>query len=83
MSAIIAGEKCKLCSKRYFVSMGHPDWFDNVIKRRKEPCSIYRRYVRIAKSGICTFCLTGKVEPHVMAVATFRLVQYGRKIKRR
>lgn len=83
MSAIIAGKKCKICKQKYFVSLGHTDWFDNVVKKRRKPCPIYKRFARIVKSRICPQCLTGQVEPHQLAVATIRLVTYGRKIKRR
>ena len=63
--------------------MGHPIWYDNVVKHGKKPCEIYKRYIRIIKSRICLYCLTGNIEPHAMAVATIRLIEYGRKIRRR
>jgi hypothetical protein len=83
MSAIVAGKSCKLCKNKYYVSIGHPDWFDNVVKRRRKPCPIYKRYVRIAKSRLCPTCLTGRIDFHEQAVAIIKLITYGRKIKRR
>lgn len=83
MSAIIAGESCKKCGNKYFVSLGHPPWFDDVVKKRKPPCEIYKRYLRIAQSGKCPTCITGVIEFHACAIALIRRITYGRKIKRR
>ena len=83
MSAIIAGKSCKICKQKYFVSLGHSDWFDNVVKRQRPPCEIYKRFDRIRRCGICLSCLTGRFEPGELTVATIRLILYGRKIKRR
>ena len=83
MSAILAGKECKICKGKWYVSLGHPEWYDRVVKKNRTPCNTYKRFVRIAKSGICPSCLTGKIEPHSLAVETIRLITYGRKIKRR
>ena len=83
MSAIIAGKKCKICKESYWISLGHTEWFDNVIKRHRKPCPIYKRFIRISRSGVCPSCLTGRIDFHEVAVGVIKLITYGRKIKRR
>jgi len=56
MSAIIAGKSCKNCKKRYSVSFGHPKWYDDVIKRGKPENATFKRFRRIAQSGLCLDC---------------------------
>lgn len=56
MSAIIAGKKCKKCSGSWYVSLGHPKWFDDVVKRRKEPNVVYRTFEDCRHSGLCAAC---------------------------
>jgi len=56
MSAIIAGKSCRGCGREYWVSLGHPEWYDDVVKRGLEKSENFKRYERMAKSGMCPRC---------------------------
>ena len=56
MSAIIAGKSCKRCGEKFYVSLGHPKWYDDVVKRGKPPCSKFERFESMRKSGMCYNC---------------------------
>lgn len=56
MSAIVAGESCKVCKKSYWVSFGHPKWYDDVMKRRMPESESFKRYREMARSGMCPGC---------------------------
>lgn len=56
MSAIIAGKSCKACKKLYWLTFGHPKWYDNVVKRGMPESNAFRRFREIAKSGMCLSC---------------------------
>ena len=62
MSAIIAGKSCKICNKEYYISFGHPKWFDDVLKRGKEPCKEFKKFCNIQESGMCLYCYTKEKE---------------------
>ena len=82
MSIIIAGKACKYCGEKYYFSMGHTQWFDRWVRKKKSsPQS--KRYNRIRRNGICPRCFTGVIEPGAQAVAMIKRIEYGRVIKRR
>ena len=54
MSAIIAG-KCKQCQGSYYISLGHPPWFDDRVKHNKDN-AIYDSFDRLRKTGLCPTC---------------------------
>lgn len=56
MSAIIAGDKCRECGEKYWVSLGHPKWHDDVVKRGLPMSKEYRRFKEMASSGMCPGC---------------------------
>lgn len=56
MSAILAGDSCKKCEKSYWTSFGHPQWFDDVVKRNKIPCEQFREFQKMRSSGMCLGC---------------------------
>ena len=56
MSAIIAGKDCEVCGREYWMSFGHPDWYDDVMKRGLEASEQFTTYVKMAKSGLCPKC---------------------------
>lgn len=56
MSVIISGESCVSCKKSFWVSLGHPKWYDDVIKRGMPKNENYLRLEKIAKSGKCPEC---------------------------
>ena len=56
MSATIAGESCKKCGDEYYVSLGHPKWFDDVIKRDLPFNDTWKAFCRFAASGECPDC---------------------------
>lgn len=56
MSCIIAGDACAECGKKYWVSLGHPNWFDDVIKRGKPKSEDYLFFEDMAQSGKCPKC---------------------------
>jgi hypothetical protein len=56
MSAIIAGKSCKKCGKEYYVSFGHPKWYDDVMKRNNPPGEIFQAFRVFQKSGECPNC---------------------------
>ena len=58
MSAIIAGRKCKQCCEEYYMSFGHPEWYDDVMKRGKPKSSTFLRFEDMQKSGLCVQCFT-------------------------
>lgn len=59
MSAIIAGKACKKCGKEYYLSLGHPRWYDDVVKRGKPKSDHYREWEEMKKSGKCPNCFIG------------------------
>jgi hypothetical protein len=56
MSAIIAGKKCKGCGEEYYTSMGHPKWYDDVIKRGLPENETFKEFRKMQKSGYCVSC---------------------------
>jgi len=83
MSAIFAGDKCKICNESYYASLGHPEWFDNVVRGRKPPCEAYKRYHKLLRSGKCPYCITGWQEPGYTVVSLLKRITYGIRISRR
>lgn len=57
MSAIIAGKECKKCKKEYYVSFGHPKWFDDVMKRRLPENKEFKKFKKCQQSGLCLVCI--------------------------
>lgn len=55
MSAIIAGKSCNNCSNDYYLSMGHPLWFDRKIG------ALYKGYLIARSSGLCPACFIEKI----------------------
>ncbi len=66
MSAIIAGKSCRKCKREYYLSLGHPKWYDDVIKRRMPTAADYLQFERVAVSGMCPRC---SVEKHVKSLS--------------
>lgn len=60
MSAIIAGEHCKVCGKPYWYSFGHPKWYDDVVKRKMLKSNAFKRFESIRRSGMCVRCFLGR-----------------------
>lgn len=56
MSAIITGEACKECGRKYWVSLGHPKWYDDVMKRREPKGEDFLFYENMVLSGKCPNC---------------------------
>ncbi len=56
MSAIITGSSCKKCKRKYYLSLGHPKWYDDVVKRRMPKSNNYLQFERMAVSGMCLSC---------------------------
>jgi len=54
MSAIIAG-KCSQCQKDYYISMGHPKWFDDKVQRALDN-PIYDSFETLRKRKLCPDC---------------------------
>jgi len=56
MSATLAG-KCKQCSQKYYVSFGHPKWFDKKLdKKTNKPNPIFSSFESLRKTGLCPAC---------------------------
>ena len=56
MSAVVAGKSCKQCKKPYYVSFGHPKWFDDVVKRGMPKSELYKQFEELRHSGMCPQC---------------------------
>ena len=56
MSAIIAGNSCKKCGKGHYLSLGHPKWYDDVIKRCLPKSDNFLQFEKLARSGTCLGC---------------------------
>jgi len=56
MSAIIAGKACKECGQEYYISFGHPKWYDDVVKRNLPPSDDYKAFRKFQTSGKCPNC---------------------------
>ena len=56
MSAIISGWQCKDCKEKYWISLGHPKWFDDVIKKGEPKNATFELFEDIQKSGRCLTC---------------------------
>jgi len=56
MSVIIAGDKCKGCGKPYMISLGHPQWFDDVVKHGKPKSQQFKLFENMRLSGYCPEC---------------------------
>lgn len=56
MSAIVAGESCKICKKEYWYSFGHPKWYDDVVQKGLEKSEEYLEYEELSRSGMCMSC---------------------------
>jgi len=56
VSAIIAGKSCKKCKKDYYLSLGHPKWYDDVVKRCLPKSDNFLQFERLARSGMCLGC---------------------------
>ena len=59
MSAIIAGKACKKCGCEYMLSLGHPKWFDDVVKRKQPETVHYQAFDHLRRSGLCPACWLG------------------------
>ena len=66
MSAIILGNSCRKCKREYYLSLGHPKWYDDVVKRRMPKSDDYLQFERVAVSGMCLSCY---VEKHVKSLS--------------
>jgi len=62
MSAIIAGKSCKRCGNPFYVSLGHPDWYDDVIKRGLPATERYDNFCILRQSGMCLDCFAETME---------------------
>ncbi len=60
MSAIITGSSCKKCKRKYYLSLGHPKWYDDVIKRGMSKSDNFLAYEKLCKSGMCPSCFVNK-----------------------
>lgn len=58
MSAIIAGDNCRGCGKDYYISLGHPKWYNDVVKHKRPENKIFKLYKRICRSGLCLNCFS-------------------------
>lgn len=56
MSAIIAGNECKGCKQKYWLSFGSPDWWKNVVMKNQSPDPVYLMYDEMRRSGMCPKC---------------------------
>ncbi len=56
MSAIISGWKCKDCKQKYWISLGHPKWYDDVVKKGEPKNESFELFEDIQKSGRCLTC---------------------------
>lgn len=56
MSAIIAGNSCKICGKKYRLSLGHPKWYDDVVKKRLPKSDEFLVFEKMCRSGMCFNC---------------------------
>ena len=57
MSAVLAGKNCKGCARQpWLVSLGHPKWYDDVVKRKKKPGVLYTLFREYQTSGLCPVC---------------------------
>ena len=56
MSAILAGKSCKKCNSEWYVSFGHPKWYDDVVKRRLPASITYSTFRDCQSSGLCPKC---------------------------
>ena len=54
MSAIVAGKACKKCGEKFWVSFGHPKWFNEGVKGKSSP--EWEEFIELAKSGMCPDC---------------------------
>lgn len=61
MSAVIAGKSCKVCHNEYFISLGHPKWFDDVTKRKLPPSKTYIAFREAQSSGLCPPCWLSRI----------------------
>jgi len=61
MSAIIAGN-CKQCKRDFYVSLGHPRWFDEAIWKGKTDSPEYQEFLKVRASGLCTNCYRKREE---------------------
>lgn len=59
MSVIIAGEKCKSCGKEFWLSLGHPKWFDFPMKYPEQ----YELFKELRLSGKCAYCFNEEDKP--------------------
>lgn len=60
MSAVIAGTKCRGCGNSYYVSLGHPKWFDDVVKHNKPKSELFKQFEELQASGFCPPCYAGE-----------------------
>jgi len=60
MSAIIAGESCKECKQEFYISFGHPEWYDDVVKRHLPESDQFKLFRDMSWSGLCPNCYKGK-----------------------
>jgi hypothetical protein len=56
MSAIIAGKECKGCKQDYYMSFGHPKWYDDVVKRGMPESEKFKEFRKLQQSGYCLLC---------------------------
>jgi hypothetical protein len=54
MSAIISG-KCKQCNGSFYISLGHPKWFEDRMKFAKEN-PIYDSFDKLRRKQLCPEC---------------------------
>jgi hypothetical protein len=54
MNAVISG-KCKKCKRTYYMSFGHPKWFDDHVNKAKRSL-IHDSFEKLRKAGVCPDC---------------------------
>jgi hypothetical protein len=55
MSAILAGT-CKKCKEEFWISYGHPKWFDDYVKKNIESKEM-TAFLKMRKSRLCINCM--------------------------
>jgi hypothetical protein len=63
MSAIISGRSCKNCNKKnWYISLGHPKWWHDIVIKGKKKNLTYATYEHILRSGLCPKCYISSIK---------------------
>lgn len=62
MSAIVAGEHCKACGKEYYLSVGNPKWYTDVVDKGLPKSEGYVAFEMLRASGMCIGCYAETIE---------------------